>query len=75
MIGANIWHHSGALYADVVLNETICDLYTSHTGKYGQQVTSISPIIVTGSTDQGMYFIFSESRNEIDDVLTTITQS
>ncbi|OBT54901.1 hypothetical protein VE04_04534 [Pseudogymnoascus sp. 24MN13] len=43
----------GALYADVVLNETICGLYTDHTARYGQQVTKISPIIVTGSTDQG----------------------
>ncbi|KFY81853.1 hypothetical protein V500_11024 [Pseudogymnoascus sp. VKM F-4518 (FW-2643)] len=51
--GTEVKIEYGALYADVVLNETICGLYTSHIARYGQQVTKISPIIVTGSTDQG----------------------
>lgn len=41
------------MYADVVINDTLCGLYKSYIASYGHNVQKIIPIVKVGTTDQG----------------------
>ncbi|BDD60023.1 hypothetical protein MAP00_005190 [Monascus purpureus] len=51
--GCEVKIQSDSCYADIVINDTLCDLYKSHIANYGHEVQRIIPVVKVGSTDQG----------------------
>lgn len=49
------WCYREGLYTDIVLNETLCERYSSHLAGYGKKVITKHEQVLTGSSDVGEF--------------------